>query len=154
MFVPTLLLCRNDTIPTLLSCLHSLYWSDTTHPYIYFIFIKHFLFTCFLIYLNTSVLIANRKSYSMLEGSEVPCLTSSQKSVLTYCDEEIVIIKTTVISRNLLGLGMVPSIRRFFWIQQESCNDTSCFTHWVIVVHERRRNMEQFSIFINLYCDV
>ena len=33
----------------------------------------------------------------MLECSEVPCLTSSQQSVLTYCDEEIIIIKTLIL---------------------------------------------------------
>ena len=35
----------------------------------------------------------------MLEGSGIPCSTNSQKSVLTYYDEEIrIIIMTTVIT--------------------------------------------------------
>ena len=56
-------------LPSLLSSFHSL---DITYLYIYFISYKMFLLVC-LIFLNTSVLIANRESCSMLEGSEVSC---------------------------------------------------------------------------------
>ena len=37
----------------------------------------------------------------MLQSSKVPSSTSSQKSFLSYCNEEIIIIMTIVITGNL-----------------------------------------------------
>ena len=59
-----------------------------------------FLLTCLLNVLNGSVLIAN------IEKVVVCCkevrfhVRPAHKNVLTYCDEEIIIIMTTVITGN------------------------------------------------------
>ena len=72
-----MLLCRDDAIAITLTCLHSLYSTNIAHPYIYVILDKCFLFTCLLIFLNGSVLIANKENCSMLQDCGVPCSTSS-----------------------------------------------------------------------------
>ena len=48
------------------------------------------------------------ESCSLLQGSEFLCLTSSQNSIFTYCDEVITIIMTTVIT----GINLEWSINK------------------------------------------
>ena len=36
----------------------------------------------------------------MLQGNEVPCFNQLTNKCLTYCDEEIIFIMTTVITEN------------------------------------------------------
>ena len=83
------LLYKDDTIiiPTI-SCLHSLYWTDITYPYIYFIFYIKFFIYMFAYFLKCKCLIANRGSCRCIEGSEASLFNQTQKMILTYCDEK------------------------------------------------------------------